>query len=250
MWFGDSSFVFSELDSTGQDLLQKSVDWAINGGDADATGVTYEEFTEAQVGSNTTSITISTPSGTSEDDLLIAVVATDGNKSTSLSAPSGWNQIIVASESDDRVTLGVWWKLAGSSEPSNRTFSWSGNEKAYGWMMRFTGHNTANPIHATATSEGDNDTPSAPSVTTTVDECLIVRIGGFDDDDHTNGDAGMAGHTTITSNESDSSSSSCSGAAAYVKQDSAGTTGSASFSLNNNEEWRTLTIAIEPDPDP
>jgi hypothetical protein len=49
----------------------------------------YEEFTEAQAGSTTTSLTISTPVGTVQDDLLIAVVTTDGDESASLAPPAG-----------------------------------------------------------------------------------------------------------------------------------------------------------------
>ena len=55
----------------------------------------YREFTEAKTASDTTSLTISTPGGAEEDDLLIAAVATDGQTSASLAPPGGqgWTQI-------------------------------------------------------------------------------------------------------------------------------------------------------------
>lgn len=250
--WGEGGFDVRELNADGLTIMQRALEWAAGAGDDTetvTTGIVFEEFTERQEGSGTTSITIDTPTGYASGDLLIAAVVTDSDRASSLSPPAGWTEVVVASESDGRTTLGVWWKIAGS-EPSNHTFTWSGSEEAYGWIMRFTGHEPSNPIHATATDEGENDSPTAPSVTTSVDDCLILRIGGYDDDDIFDGDPGMSGHTTITANKSGTGTSSCSGAAAYEMLDTAGSSGTANFSLDRSEEWRTLTIAIEPDPSP
>lgn len=250
--WGEGGFDVRELNTDGLTIMQRAIEWAAGAGADTETviaGIVFEELTERQEGSGTTSITIDTPTGYASGDLLIAAVVTDGNRASSLSPPAGWTEILVASESNGRTTLGVWWKIAGS-EPSDHTFTWSGSEEAYGWIMRFTGHEPSNPIHATATAEGRTSSPTVPAVTTSVNDCLILRIGGFDDDDITVGDAGMSGHTTITANESNSGFSSCSGAAAYDMLDTAGSSGTASFTLSGTEEWRTLTIAIEPDPSP
>ena len=231
--------------------MQRAIEWAAGAGDdteADA-GLVFEEFTEMQqIGAN--NITVNLPAGTAQDDLLVAAVATDGNQSTSLSAPAGWNVIVVAQRSS-RVTLGVWWKIASASESSSYNFNWTNNEDAYGWIMRFTGHDPGNPIQSNGSNLATGSTPTAPAVTTTSDGCLILRIGGFDDDDITFGDAGMTGHTTITSNKSQESFiSSTSGAAAYVPQATAGDSGTANFTLTASEEHVTATIAIAPDANP
>ncbi len=88
------------------------------------------------------------PTGTTSGDLLVAAVATDGNTAASLAPPAGWNVVHVADQGG-AVTFGVWWKLAGASEGGSYDFSWSGSEHAYGWVMRFTGHDPASPIDAT-----------------------------------------------------------------------------------------------------
>ena len=159
----------------------------------------YTELTEAKATSDTTSITISTPSGISEDDLLIVAVVTDGATSSSLSPPvgEGWTEIDVGDYSSE-VTLGVWWKLADPSESSTHEFTWSGDEQAYAWMMQFTGHNPDNPIKGWAANEESSINPISPAVITTVDNCIILRLGVFDDDDITLNNPGLSGHTAIT----------------------------------------------------
>ncbi len=158
----------------------------------------YREFTEAKTGSNVTSITISTPT-TNEGDLLIAAVATDGDTSSSLAPPGGegWTEID-AGDYNNEVTLGAWWKLADASESASHQFTWSGGQHAYGWIMRFTGHDPSDPINDYSTSGEPSSTPTSPAVTTTVSNCMILRLGAFDDDDITEDDPGLPGHTAIT----------------------------------------------------
>jgi type II secretory pathway pseudopilin PulG len=117
-----------------------------------------------------------------EGDLLIAAVATDG--STTISPLSSkWHEIDQGSFSG-AVTLGAWWKLAEDPESASHEFTWSaGNpQQAYGWMMHFTGHNSAEPINDYSTYGVTNINPTSPEVTTTVNNCLILRLGAFDND--------------------------------------------------------------------
>jgi len=213
--------------------------------------VVFESFAESQESSNTTSTTINLPTGTVEGELLIATVATDGETDASLAAPSGWTLLHREASSDD-VSLAVWWKVATASEPTNYDFTWSGSEEAYGFIMRFSGQAASNPIHTFNSSTGSGSSPQTPAVTTTVDNCMILRIGGFDDDDvdadaGDAGDAGMTDHTTITMNESGSGNGTASGGAAYAMQATAGSSGTADFALTASEQYVTLTIAIAPE---
>jgi len=217
------------------------------GGGPPPVGAIFEEFTDAKLASNGTSLTINKPAGTAEDDLLIAAVVIDGNNTDLLSAPAGWSLINVA-VSQNEVTLGVWWKLAGASESNSYTFTWSANDQAYGWIMRFTGHDGASPIDANSNEIGSSATPSSPSVTTTVDNALVLRLGGFDDDDITVGTPGLSGHTAINMDKSGAGNFSTSGGSGYTTQAVAGASGSANFTLTNTEGYVTVTIAIAPAP--
>jgi len=184
----------------------------------------------------------------SEGDLLIAAVVTDGSETISAPLGEGWTLINHGAYSS-KVTLGVWWKLADASESSSHQFTWNTNERCYAWMMRFTGHDPNNPINAYSSNGGRSSYPTSNAVTTMVENCFILRIGGFDDDDITIDNTGLdPSHTDITMDESDASSASCSGGAGYVFQSPIGSSGSDNFNLTNSEEYRTVTIAIAPYP--
>jgi hypothetical protein len=197
------------------------------------------------------SITILTPNDTSVGDLLIAAVATDGDTSASITAPEnqGWT-LIDCGAYNSAVTLAAWWKLAEASEPATHTFTWTGAaEQAYGWMMRFTGQAPGNPINAHFTYGESSSAPTSPTVKTTVSNCLILRLGAFDNNSITVDNPGLSGHTAITMNKS-TGTASCgmvSGGAGYVKQLTAGNSGTSTFALGSSNGAQMLTIAIAPD---
>jgi hypothetical protein len=214
-------------------------------------GVKYEEFTEAKAPSETKSITLSTPGGTSEGDLLIAAVVTDFKNASSLAPPDGegWT-LIDAGQGSQAVTLGVWWKIAGASESGTHQFTWGTSEQCYAWMMRFTCHDPVNPINAVASDEdGNSSSPPSPSVTTTVAGTMILRLAGFDDDDVSVDSPGLAGHTAITMDGNGPGSGTCSGGAGYVQRTATGPSGTSTFSLTAVEQSYVVTVAIAPNPD-
>ena len=180
---------------------------------------------------------------------MIAAVTTDDNNKSSLAPPGGegWTEIEIDDEGG-KITLGAWWKLAEASESPSHQFTWDDDKEAYGWMMRFTGHNPSAPIGDNGKLEGKSDTPDCPSVTTVAANSMILRIGGFGEDDITVDDAGISGHTTITMDMSDGGKGACSGGAGYVLQASGGASGTAEFVLTGNQDYVCVTIAIEAAP--
>jgi hypothetical protein len=209
--------------------------------------VTFESFTEVKVVNSSASVSLAVPSGTATGDLLIAAFAIDGGPEPS--AGSGWN-VLAINNNSSRAQLAVWWKIASASEPSSYTFSFSFADQMYGWMMRFTGNDSTNPINAFATLGAGttaSTAPISPEVTTSVDKCMVLRLGAFDDDDITSNDAGIANHTTITMDSNTTGTNGVSsGGAAYSYQSTAGATGTANFTITDNEEYATVTIAIAP----
>jgi hypothetical protein len=213
-----------------------------------ATIVAYASPPEGKAAAATTSLTIAKPTGLVPGNLMLAAVAVDNGVAASMTAPAGWT-LVNRLQGGSAISTGVWWKIAGASEASNYAFSWTSNQKAYGWIMRFSGVESAGPINASASAASSSSTssPPSPSVTTTVPNAMIVRIGGFDRDVVNIDNAGVSGHTTLTADECDTSSSAASGAAAYVLQPAAGASGSASFGLQSGEEYVTFTLALTPD---
>ena len=76
------------------------------------------------VTSNSTSQSVTLPSGVAEDDIILIILAFDGSP-TGFNA-TGYTQI--ARSSDPAVTLDFLWKRATASE-SNPTVNWTGSEQ-------------------------------------------------------------------------------------------------------------------------
>ncbi len=196
-----------------------------------------------------TSVVITAPTGLVPGNVMLASVAVDGNVASTLAAPSGWTLLNRLTDSANQVTTAVWWKVAGASEPGSYTFTWTTSKNAYGWIARFSGVETSGPINVWGSTSGPSASisPLSPSVTTTVANTMIVRIGGFDAANTTTDVPGVSGHTTITMDRSDTTGSAASGGAAYVLRAATGATGTANFGLTASQEYVTFTLALAPD---
>ena len=86
-------------------------------------------------------------------------------------------------------------------------------------------------------------------MTTTVANTMIVRVGGFDDDDIIVDTPGLTGHTAITMDRDRIGAAGiCSGGAGYIQQAAIGASGTSAFSLTASEQYVTVTFAIAPAP--
>lgn len=210
--------------------------------------VHYEGMAETFVAPKQEQIILSLPASTAEDDLLVAVVVTDGNRKDSLTtAVGGWN-VIAIDNVNSGVTLGVWWKIAASGE-SAPLFTWSGKEEAYGWIMRFTNHDPTSPIKDWAiqtTAIGESMSPVSPAVAPMLANSLVLRVAGFEHDHITVGQPGLTGHTVITMQKSSTDSGAVSGAAGYFQQATLGNTGTSTFAITDEDNTVAITLAIGP----
>lgn len=214
----------------------------VDGAFAGSQLVLLEECTETKVGANTNSITIATPATATEGQFMVAVITTDGNET--ITEPGTWTPVNEATNSG--MTFGVYSKFVTAGEPANHTWTLGSNEQLYGYVLLFSG--ASGLITSNFQSSGaDNNTPVAPSVITLVDDTLVVRVSGHDDDDLAVDPAVIiVGQNNITSDESNAGAGTTSGQAVYLNQAVAGATGTANFALTANEEWRTATLGIEP----
>jgi hypothetical protein len=111
-----------------------------------------------------TSNTINKPSGTVENDLLIMQVR--GFLNVTFTVPSGFTQI-----GTQQGRSALFYKVAGASEPASYTTSFSPTALWITTLIRVTGADTTNPINVSGVT---NSSLVSPSVTTTVDNCLIM----------------------------------------------------------------------------
>ncbi|MEM9848715.1 MAG: SdrD B-like domain-containing protein [Bacteroidota bacterium] len=203
-------------------------------------------FASSISGGNVSSLAINVPSGNT-NDLLIAAIATDSN--TDFTTPPNWI-LVDASEgegqtTDNAATLAVYYRVADSSEPSSYTFNWSGSQEAIGAISRYSGVDVVAPIHAFGVGTGKSSSPTCPSISTTINDALIIRIFGADGDGGNNASAPTGTNEVYIDRSSSIGGNAASLGIAYEAQNIAGTIGTAAFS-NNNEEWRAISIAIAP----
>jgi len=117
--------------------------------------------TVTDVTSNSTNATINAPSGIADDDILIAIVALDGDAAN----PTITDFATITSASEGAVEVYFLWKRA-SSESGNYTINWTGSEQGRMFMIRVSGCITT----------GDPWDVISSSVTNTTDDNVINRL--------------------------------------------------------------------------
>ncbi len=210
----------------------------------------------ASAASSSTPLVINRPAGTTAGDVLLASIDwTHGGGTTATgicTPPEGWTSI--------RKTLGggsirrvkeTFYRVAGSSEPSSYSFPVAGvgaatSVEAAGGISAYSGASTSAPVnaHGGETISGSLTEFTAPSVTTTKANCLVVAFAGT--------------HNTIRSFTPPGSSleafdvfasSLIASASAYDKAPvAAGMTGTRVLKANATAAGATHTIALAPAP--
>lgn len=132
-------------------------------------------------GTTTADPVILVPAGTVDGNLLIMVVSAGyPNPSTqAIATPSGWTLIQTSLQENQGSKDGILvaYSRIASSEPASYTPACTPNattNPALGKMLRITGHDPVAPINISAKTDDAADV--APSVTTTVADCLILVL--------------------------------------------------------------------------
>lgn len=104
----------------------------------------------ASAATNSTTLTLSAPSGAQAGDYLIAFIHSQNSGSSTDVSLSGWTRInapFVASDFGSRVT-GMFGKVATGSEPSSYSFNVpSGGTRSMGFVAAYTGVDTTAPVY-------------------------------------------------------------------------------------------------------
>jgi hypothetical protein len=202
--------------------------------------VTLESTTISKETGGSSNFVVSMPSTRPDGDLYLAQIAQEGGASIN-SIPSGWTEI-TDSDRLGSVRFATYWKI-GSSEPATYTWGADSSRKWLGAVHRISGINTGSPINASGDKGGNNSRPTAPTVTTTVDNCLVLRMYGAEGDEQKA--SYWPGGTTAIFQDGEGGGTVVS-AAAYEYAVSASSTGTGVFSMNGNKKWVAVTVAIAP----
>ncbi len=130
-------------------------------------------------------ITISKPTGTTTNDVMVACVAIDADPVT-FTPPTGWTSIGKHTNTTDGQTTEAFVFRAGGSEPS--TYTWTsdgGGTGLAGYIRCYSGVSTSTAIDVT-TSINSGESASSPislqatGVTTTTNNTMLVWIASTD----------------------------------------------------------------------
>ena len=122
-------------------------------------------------------LTIARPAGAGAGHVLVAAVAV--RNQTSISAPSGWTQVLqtTCSASGVDLTQAIFVRAASAGEPDGYTFSTVAATGAVGSIVAYTGVDSVQPVDASAGQVRKNSALiTGPSVTTTVAGALLVGV--------------------------------------------------------------------------
>lgn len=190
--------------------------------------------TSANNGAGSKTLVINEPTGVAQGDVMLATVTVTGTGAPS--APSGWT--VVKSTSGTALRQATYYKVAGASEPSSYSWSWSSSRAASGGIIDYSGVNQTAPVDATASASGASGNAEAASITTSAANDRVLAIASF------------AASTTVTADATtteryDSSSSSTTGEAADFAQATAGATSAKTATpAASGSAWIAATVAL------
>ncbi|MCC6458270.1 MAG: hypothetical protein IT328_25175 [Caldilineaceae bacterium] len=124
-----------------------------------------------------TTLTIAQPLTMTAGDFLLAQIAFHTGVSATIDPPEGWTLVLRTDNASD-IGQAIYSKVAGGTEPASYiwTFS-SGQTRAAGGILRYTGVDPVNPIVTAAGNVGEGDILTATSVTAEANSLLVAAFG-------------------------------------------------------------------------
>ena len=194
---------------------------------------------------NASSISLTSPAGTSTGDLMLAVVASRGG--TSVSAPLGWSAALTPQTVDAGVlTVATFYRVRAASDGASFSFSLSSSGRVAGTMLSFSGVDSAAPVlNALGTVAGaSTSSPSATGFSTTVANAMLVAVFAQSQGSNTmTPPTGMAEASDIGTGAGPTGATLES---AYVLQANAAPTGSKAASSSGSARSVAALIALRP----
>jgi hypothetical protein len=194
--------------------------------------------------SSPSSVTITKPTGTVDNDVMLAGLSCDGG---SITPPAGWTLVQSLPSTDADQIFEVYRKVA-ASEGANYQFNLSGVFEVVGAIVSYSGCDTTTPVNqsserAGGSDEADPQTVVATAITPSVNDCMIVYFGSVD----------LTNTATVTWThpggytervDEDGANGLCPLNVAELLQTSAVSTGAVSAVADNNNSRTGETLAI------
>jgi len=194
---------------------------------------------------DSTSHTVSLPSGIVSGDLLIGFFSCDGTATVTW-PNEGTDWIEIVSNASVANRLSIAWRKADGTEGASITVTTSASEESVHIVYRITGHidpSTQPPEQASTTGSGVNPNPPDLTPTGGAKDYLWFAIEGSDDDDLV-----TVYPTSYTDGETYGSSTGggdC-GIGAARRELNAASENPGAFTIAATEQWVAATIAVHP----
>lgn len=187
------------------------------------------------------SASVAKPSGVVEGDLLLACLVLYGtNPAVVINPPSGWTQIRAAF--DDWVRIACFYKVAGASEPTSYSWSYTGAGTDLGVACIAFQRDTFDPDNPIDASHSGATGTSGPgegaSITTSEDNSRLLLFATVTNSPPNSTPAGMSSLLTTSFNS----------VVWEELRTSAGATGDRTFTASSYGHWAAIMLAINPAP--
>jgi hypothetical protein len=138
-------------------------------------GIAFRSASFARNGGATT-LVIAKPASLVAGNVMLASIDTRGT--TVITAPVGW-VTIADNANGTAMRKTTYYKIAGASEPSTYTWSFSSAVPAAGGIVAYRGVDQTNPIDAAnGQSNASSTSITAPSISTTVPNAMLLGFFG------------------------------------------------------------------------
>jgi hypothetical protein len=143
--------------------------------------VAFRAAATATATSSPSSVTITKPTGTVDNDVMLAALSCDGG---SITPPAGWTLVQSLPSTDADQIFEVYRRVA-ASEGANYQFNLSGVFEVVSAIVTYSGNDTTTPVdtsseRAGGSDEADPQTVIATAITPSVNDCMIVFFGSVD----------------------------------------------------------------------
>ena len=186
-----------------------------------------ETITEQNFSGNDTTFDVSVPSGVAIDDIILIVIALDGNAG----APTSANFANLLTTSEGSVEIHVLWKRATGSDSGVYTVNWTGKEDGRFVVIRVSGCIASGDpwdVIAAGVTNAGSTTNAATEPTSTVIDTLMLGFCAVDRDRVDSGDI-PSGWTEIGTSGSSGGANGAGLIAGEIDQASIGTPTALTF---------------------
>lgn len=180
------------------------------------------------------------PTGTLQNDVMVALVLTYDNASETYTPPSGWTILgtqQVESASGDITVSAAYYKVAGASEPSS--YTWTISPAAYTdiAIVSYSGVDTTTPVDTSSANHGFTGTRTGTGITTAAaNEMVLWLSAGYGQVLNAGGPTGFTNRATWDGvNEIWEKSFA-----------SAGATGNITATQGGTDSWTAHVVALNP----